>query len=55
MPPLVGGVFYRGTSRGYRIIEQSPESFTEQQALLAKETIAKCWATGHRPVQVLQG
>jgi hypothetical protein len=23
--------------------------------LLAKETIAKCWATGHRPVQVLQG
>jgi hypothetical protein len=55
MPYLAGGVFYRGTSRGYRIIEQSPESFTEQHALLAKETIAKYWATGHRPLQVLQG
>jgi hypothetical protein len=50
---LAGGVFEQG--QGYRITEQSPESFTEQQALLAKETISKYWSTGDRPMQVLQG
>jgi hypothetical protein len=52
---LVGGVFHRGSSQGYRIVEQSPESFSERQALLAKKTIGKYWSTGDRPVQVLQG
>lgn len=53
MSSLVGGVFDR--EKGYRITEQSPESFTEQQAMLAKETIGKYWSTGDRPMQVLQG
>jgi hypothetical protein len=53
MSCLAGGVVNR--EKGYRITEQSPESFTEQQAMLAKETIGKYWSTGDRPMQVLQG
>jgi len=49
-PSLAGGVF----QQGYRITEQNPESFMEQQASLAKETISKYWSSGDRPMQVLQ-